>query len=272
MSSRDRVQSQGEDRGHWPPGTRDTSERRFLEGPRSRLEEAIRVGKIAAEFIRGFRGLHFVGPAVTIFGSARFGEDHPYYALARQTGAAIGRNGFAIITGGGPGVMEAGNRGARDAGALSIGCNIKLPMEQDPNPYLDRFLEFKYFFVRKVMLVKYSEAFVICPGGFGTLDELFETLTLIQTEKIERFPVVLMGTDYWQPMIDFMRTRMVEGRTICAEDIDLLHITDDPAEAARYIGGVSGRASDQERRRGPNPVLGESRPRSPGGQSPKPTG
>ena len=156
--------------------------------------------RIFAELVRGFRALHFLGPCITVFGSARFEEGNPHYELAREMGRRIGRMGFTVMTGGGPGVMEAANRGARDVGACSIGCNIALPQEQEPNPYLDRFIEFEYFFVRKLMLVKYSYAFVVLPGGFGTLDEVFEVATLIQTRKIESFPCVLMGLDYWAPL------------------------------------------------------------------------
>jgi uncharacterized protein (TIGR00730 family) len=155
--------------------------------------------------------------------------------MAREMGARISALGFTVMTGGGPGIMEAANRGARDAGGPSIGCNIQLPMEQKPNPYVDRFIEFKYFFVRKVMLVKYSYAFVVMPGGFGTLDELFEALTLIQTAKISRFPIVLMGRDFWQPMLDFMRDRLLTSGTISPADVDLLIVTDSPEEAAAAI-------------------------------------
>ncbi len=214
-------------------------ELQFLEGPQSRLFEAVRAFKILVEFIRGFRRLHFVGPCVTIFGSARFQEDHPSYQLARETARRLALGGFTIMTGGGPGIMEAANRGARDVGGRSIGCNIILPMEQAPNPFIDLCIEFKYFFVRKVMLVKYSYAFVILPGGFGTLDELFETLTLIQTRKIHDFPVVLMGRSYWQPMLDFLRDTMAAEGTIDPADIDRLTVTDDPAEAARVIAEVA---------------------------------
>ncbi len=219
----------------WGKGTRSPEERRFLEGPRRRLSEFFRACRIFAEFIKGFRALHFVGPCVTVFGSARFKDDHKYYAMAREIGARISGLGFTVMTGGGPGIMEAANRGAREAGGPSIGCNIQLPMEQKPNPYLDKFIEFKYFFVRKVMLVKYSYAFVVMPGGFGTLDELFEALTLIQTAKISRFPIILMGRDFWQPMLDFMRDRLLAGGTISASDVDLLLITDSAEEAAAAI-------------------------------------
>lgn len=207
----------------------------FLEGPRPRLTEALMAMRVFIEFIRGFRTLHFVGPCVTVFGSARFAEDHPYYKLASAMGARLSRMGFTVMTGGGPGIMEAANRGAKETGGRSIGCNIILPFEQKPNPYVDRFIDFRYFFVRKVMLVKYSYAFVIMPGGFGTLDELYEALTLIQTGKIKSFPVVLMGTDFWAPMLTFLRERLIRDRTISPTDVDLLFVTDSVEEAAAYI-------------------------------------
>lgn len=221
--------------GGWPnaPGNDDVVT--FLSGPRSRLSEARRVVRIAAEFIRGFRRLHFLGPCVTVFGSARFGEDHPSYILARQVGQEIARAGLVTMTGGGPGVMEGANRGAKEAGGLSIGCNIQLPHEQEPNPYLDRFVDFRYFFVRKVMLVKYSSAFLVLPGGFGTMDELFEALTLVQTGKIDSFPIVLMGTDYWAPLLAFMRDTLGGAGTISLGDLDLLTVTDDPAVAMAAV-------------------------------------
>ncbi len=191
--------------------------------------------RIGADFIRGFRGLHFVGPCVTVFGSARFQEDHRYYAMAREMGRRLGRAGFTVLTGGGPGIMEAANRGARDVGAPSIGCNIVLPKEQKPNPYVDRWLEFRYFFVRKVMLVKYSYAFVVLPGGFGTMDEIFECATLIQTGKISNFPLILMGTDYWQPLHDLIYRDMVREATILPADAERLLFTDSPDEAMDRI-------------------------------------
>jgi uncharacterized protein (TIGR00730 family) len=193
------------------------------------------VARIGRELIRGFRALHFVGPCVTVFGSARFSEDHAYYALAREMGRRISGLGLTTMTGGGPGIMEAANRGARDVGGASIGCNIVLPAEQKPNPYLDRFITFRYFFVRKVMLVKYSVAFVVMPGGFGTLDELFEAATLVQTRKITSFPIVLMGVAYWAPLLDFIRGTLLANGAIAAEDIDLLTITDSVAEAETAI-------------------------------------
>ncbi|HET9298548.1 MAG TPA: TIGR00730 family Rossman fold protein [Candidatus Polarisedimenticolaceae bacterium] len=219
----------------WGKGTRNPEEGRFLAGPRSRLEELRRAFRIWWEFLRGVRALHFVGPCVTVFGSARFTEDHAYYGLAREVGGRLARAGFTVMTGGGPGIMEGANRGAREAGGRSIGCNIQLPHEQRPNPYLDLFVEFPHFFVRKVMLVKYSYAFVALPGGFGTLDEIFETVVLIQTGKIQHFPVVLMGSDYWTPLLTFVRDTMLPARTVSPEDPGILTVTDDPAEAVETI-------------------------------------
>lgn len=186
------------------------------------------------DFIHGFRGLHFVGPCITVFGSARFTETHRYYALAREVGAALAKVGFTVMTGGGPGIMEAANRGAFEAGGTSIGCNIILPFEQKPNLFIHKMLEFRYFFVRKTMLVKYSYGFVVLPGGVGTMDELFEALTLIQTGKIRNFPVVLMGRQYYQPLIEFMQD-MIRERTISASDLDLLLVTDSVDEALAHI-------------------------------------
>ena len=208
---------------------------RFLEGPRTRRFELMRVLRIGWEFVQGFRKLHFVGPCVTVFGSARFEEDHRYYELARAAGGALAKKGFTVMTGGGPGVMEAANRGAHEVGGKSIGCNIQLPFEQEANPYVDDWIDFRYFFVRKVMLVKYSYAFVIMPGGFGTMDEIFETLTLIQTGKIHDFPVVVMGTDYWQPILDYMHDNMVAEGTISPEDLDLLCPTDSIDEMLEIV-------------------------------------
>ena len=211
------------------------SEHHLLKGPRLRREELWTTIKIFVEFIRGFRRLHFIGPCVTVFGSARFDENHEYYKLTQEVGKKLAKAGFAVMTGGGPGIMEAANRGAREGGGLSLGCNIELPMEQVPNPYLDRFVEFNYFFVRKVMLVKYSDAFIVMPGGFGTLDEVFETAVLIQTGKIEKFPVIIMGRKFWEPMRDFIYESLIAGGTISPEDLDLIHVTDDPDEAISII-------------------------------------
>ncbi len=186
------------------------------------------------EFVKGFRALHFVGPCVTVFGSARFSQDHPYYAMARTVGQRLSMMGFTVMTGGGPGIMEAANRGARDVGGPSVGCNIVLPREQKINAYLDRWVTFRYFFIRKVMLVKYSYAFVVMPGGMGTMDELFEAATLIQTKKIESFPVVLLGKDYWRPLLEFL-DEMVRVGTIAAADLRLLLFTDSVDEAMAHI-------------------------------------
>jgi uncharacterized protein (TIGR00730 family) len=192
------------------------------------------VFQIVREMIRGFRILHFVGPCVSVFGSARFKEDHPYYDLARSVGRNLAQIGFTVMTGGGPGIMEAANRGAKDVGGTSVGCNILLPKEQKPNPYLDRWLTFRYFFVRKVMLVKYSYAFIVMPGGLGTLDELFEAATLIQTGKILNFPVVLMGRQFWNSLEDLLK-QMVDVGTIAPADLDLLLITDSVDEAMAHL-------------------------------------
>lgn len=207
----------------------------FLAGPRSRRSELMEVVRIAREFIRGFRAFHFLGPTVTVFGSARFKEGHPYYECAREVGKRLARAGFVTMTGGGPGIMEAANRGAREAGGVSVGSNIILPHEQAPNPYVDVFVDFEYFFVRKLMLVKYSLAFIIMPGGFGTLDEMFETAVLEQTDKLHDFPLVLMGVDYWQPLMSFLRDTLVSNGTIDPTDPDLFFLTDDPAEAVAHV-------------------------------------
>lgn len=209
-------------------------EKKFLEGRSSRLRELKYLFGVLMQFLKGMRALHFVGPCVTVFGSARFKEDHPYYKLARKVSAEIGKMGFAIMSGGGPGIMEAANRGARDVGALSVGCNIILPHEQHENPYLDKFVNIEYFFVRKEILRKYSFAFVVLPGGFGTLDEFFETLTLIQTGKIERFPIVVMGKEFHQDIIRHIE-RMITEKTISEEDMDLLLFSDSVEEVVEHI-------------------------------------
>jgi uncharacterized protein (TIGR00730 family) len=215
-----------------PPAGAD--DRFFLEGPHSRLREVLLLGRVVRDFIKGFRVLHFVGPCVTIFGSARFGESHPHYALAREIGDRVARLGFTVMTGGGPGLMEAANRGAREAGGHSVGCNIELPLEQAPNAYLDRYVTCHYFFVRKVLLFKYSYAFVALPGGLGTLDELTEALTLIQTGKIHEYPVILIGTSYWQPFVALLREMLTHG-AVGPSDLDLLIVTDDLDEAMRHL-------------------------------------
>ena len=228
-----------EQEARWGKVPTGPGEIHFLEGPHSRTNEFLRVMNIAKEFIQGFRTLHFVGPCVTVFGSARFKPDHRFYEMARGVGAELARKGFTVMTGGGPGIMEAANRGAKDIGGRSVGCNIELPKEQSPNPYLDVMVTFKHFYVRKVMLVKYSYGFVVMPGGYGTMDEMFETLTLIQTGKISDFPIVLMGQDYWKPLIDFVKGGLVHEGTIDPRDADKLILTDDPVVAAEKIFQVS---------------------------------
>jgi len=213
------------------PGADD---RYLLEGPHSRRREMGILLRALRDFLRGFRALHFIGPAVTIFGSARFGETHPHYALAREVGRRVSALGFTVMTGGGPGLMEAANRGAFESGGLSVGCNVDLPLEQAPNQYLHRWVTCHYFFVRKVLLFKYSYGFVVMPGGLGTLDELTEALTLIQTGKIHEFPVVLIGTTYWQPFIQLLREMIVHG-AVSETDIDLLKVTDDLDEAMAHL-------------------------------------
>jgi uncharacterized protein (TIGR00730 family) len=219
-----------------PPSPRDARhiDLSFLEGPRSRWREFASVLSIAAEFIRGFRTLHFVGPCVTFFGSARFKEDHPYYEAARELARRVGQVGFTIMTGGGPGIMEAANRGARDAGARSIGCNIVLPHEQYANPFLDISLTFERFFVRKVLLLKYSVAFVVMPGGAGTVDELFETITLIQTGKVENFPILLYGRDYWGPTLAQIDRMVAEG-TLGRRELSFVFVANDVEEATLLL-------------------------------------
>ncbi len=219
----------------WGKASPSREERLFLEGPQSRSFELAKAFKIFRELIRGFRQLHFVGPCITVFGSARFPETHPYYALTRQLGAAIAQAQFTVMTGGGPGLMEAANRGAKDANGVSIGCNIVLPHEYKPNPWVDKWVDFHYFFVRKLMLVKYSYGFVATPGGYGTLDELFEVATLIQTGKIENFPVVLLGTDYWTKLLAFLREPCLTTAAIDPQDLDQFLVTDSPKEAVAFI-------------------------------------
>jgi uncharacterized protein (TIGR00730 family) len=212
------------------------SEQQFLAGKRDRGDDLESAVRIFLEFLRGFE--FFAGldrPCVTVFGSARFAPGHRYYEMARQLGNELAKSGFAVMTGGGPGIMEAANRGAREAGGVSLGCNIILPKEQHANPYLDRFIEMDHFFVRKVILVKYSRAFVVMPGGLGTLDEAFETLTLIQCKKLQHFPIVAMGSEFWDQMRTFVRGALVTEKTISPEDLDLLQVTDSPETAVRYI-------------------------------------
>ena len=234
-----------------------SSEFLFLRGPRLRRRELRTILRVAREFLRGFRTLHFVGPCVTVFGSARIAETEPAYVAARAVAARLGEMGFTIMTGGGPGIMEAGNRGAKDVGANSVGCTIELPKEQSSNPYLDVEVSFEHFFVRKVMLVKYSYAFVVGQGGFGTGDEMFEALTLIQTGKIEQFPVVLMGVDYWSDLVGQIEEMVAKGM-ISRSDLDLLMVTDDPEEAAAYINEHAVQQFKIGDRLRPLRVLGES--------------
>ncbi|HJT80628.1 MAG TPA: TIGR00730 family Rossman fold protein [Chthoniobacterales bacterium] len=206
----------------------------FLEGPKSRFEEFFTLLRVLKDFLRGFRVLHFVGPCVTVFGSARVASTDGHYELARRIGAAIARLGFTVMTGGGPGIMEAANRGAREVGGRSVGCGIELPQEQKLNEFLDRAVVLNYFFVRKALLIKYSYAFVVLPGGSGTLDEFFEALTLVQTKKIRNFPVVIMGTDYWRELLGFI-TKMADTGMIGRDDLDLIFATDSVEEAVAHI-------------------------------------
>lgn len=214
---------------------REEVERRYLAGPQSRRFELLHALRIFAEYFRGLRALHFVGPCVTVFGSARLGEGHPAYALARETGALLAKSGFTVMTGAGPGTMEAANRGAKEAGGMSVGCNVELPEEQPPNPYLDRIITFRHFFVRKVMLVKYSYGFVAVTGGLGTLDEVFEAATLIQTRKIAGFPIVLLGHDFWGPVLDVLRRQLVGEHTVDAADLDRFYVTNSAADAVAHV-------------------------------------
>jgi len=206
----------------------------YLDGPKSRGYELSFAWRVFKQFIRGFRSLHFMGPCVTVFGSARFKEDHPYYIQARELGKRIAGLGMTTMTGGGPGIMEAANRGAFESGGQSVGCNIQLPFEQVENPYLHKSVTFEHFFVRKVLLVKYSYAFIIMPGGFGTMDELFETLTLVQTKTINQFPIVLFGTAYFEPLMTAIR-EMERAETISPGDMNLVLVTDSFDEAMDHI-------------------------------------
>jgi uncharacterized protein (TIGR00730 family) len=206
----------------------------FLEGPKSRFEETITLLRVLRDFLRGFRVLHFVGPCVTVFGSARVPATSPYYDLARQVGTGIAQLGFTVMTGGGPGIMEAANRGAKDVGGRSVGCGIELPQEQKLNTFLDRAVILHHFFVRKALLVKYSYAFVVLPGGAGTLDEFFEALTLIQTGKIRNFPIVILGKEYWRELLQFI-DKMAANGMIDSADLELIYATDSVEEAIEHI-------------------------------------
>ncbi len=233
-------------------------DRALLSGPNRRLRDLQLLWSVAKDFMTGFRGLHFVGPCITVFGSARFDENHRYYQMARDMGAAIARMGFTVLTGGGPGIMEAANRGAKDAGGRSVGCNIRLPFEQSHNPYLDRWVTMEHFFVRKTLLIKYSYGFIIMPGGFGTMDEMFEALTLIQTKKLKSFPIVIMGSDFWPEMRHFM-DHMLKGATISPEDLDLIKWTDSVDEAVAHLQEKAVTQFGLRRSRIPksSPLLGE---------------
>jgi uncharacterized protein (TIGR00730 family) len=207
---------------------------KFLDGPQSRLRDIWFVIKVIFQFIKGFRTLHFVGPCITVFGSARFNQEHEYYKAARSLSGKVAKLGFTIMTGGGPGIMEAANRGAKDVGGRSVGCNIELPFEQVPNPYLDATVDIGYFFVRKVLLLKYSYGFVVLPGGFGTLDELFESLTLIQTGKIAKFPIAIYSKGFHQELTDYIE-HMYKTGTISDHDKHLYLVSDDENEIVEHI-------------------------------------
>ena len=206
----------------------------YLEGPKSRGYELNFAWRVFRQFMKGFRQLHFTGPCITVFGSARFKDDHPYYIKAREFGKRIAELGFTTMTGGGPGIMEAANRGAFENNGKSVGCNIQLPFEQHENPYMHKSVTFEHFFVRKVLLVKYSYAFIIMPGGFGTMDEFFETLTLVQTKSITQFPIVLFGKEYYQPLLDNIEWMAQQG-TISKEDMNLVLVTDNVDQAMEHI-------------------------------------
>ena len=209
-------------------------ESRFLSGPRSRFKELLFTFRVQYSFIRAFRKMHFIGPCVTVFGSARFDVTNPFYKKAEEVGAALANMGFTVMTGGGPGIMEAANKGAYEAGGYSVGCNIILPFEQKPNPYLHKWINIRYFFVRKFLLIKYSYAFVVMPGGMGTLDELFESITLIQTKMIQNFPVVIFGSEYHKELCEHIRI-MAENESISPKDMELLFVTDSVEEMAEHI-------------------------------------
>ncbi len=211
-----------------------TEESKFLRGPLSRFKELFFTFRVQFSFIKAFRKMHFIGPCVTVFGSARFEPDNIYYQQAEKVGAALANLGFTVMTGGGPGIMEAANKGAYEAGGYSVGCNIILPFEQKPNPYLHKWIDIRYFFVRKFLLIKYSYAFVVMPGGMGTLDELFESITLIQTKMIQDFPVVIFGSEYHKELCQHIQI-MAENESISPEDMKLLFVTDSVEEMAEHI-------------------------------------
>lgn len=236
------------------------SEIKFLEGPQSRWRDFRFSINVAREFIKGFRTLHFVGPCVCIYGSARFKEDHKYYKQASELAGKIAKLGFSIMTGGGPGIMEAANRGAREVGGRSVGCNIQLPFEQSGNPYLDKWVSIKYFFVRKTLLIKYSYAFVVMPGGFGTLDELFESLTLVQTGKLQEFPIIVFGKEYHEKLMAYVDNLKEQG-TISPDDLKYIHYTDDMDEVVAICKSVIDKHNLTYERKKYFKVLGENKNR-----------
>lgn len=236
----------------------ETADSSLLSGPRTRIHDLATLIRVGKDLLRGFRALHFAGPCITIFGSARTKPATEYYELARKMGEACARLGFTVVTGGGPGIMQAGNQGAFEAGGRSIGVNIELPFEQEANPYVQKSIEMRYFFTRKVILVKYSYGFVVMPGGAGTMDEMFETMTLIQCGKLKDFPIVLMGKDYWQPLMEFVY-KMAEAGTISPDDPDLIFFTDDVEEAVAHLKRHAVRQFGLRRKKMPKPsrLLGE---------------
>lgn len=236
----------------------ETDDQTLLSGPSSRIHNLMTLFRVGKDLLTAFRALHFAGPCVTIFGSARTRPGTRYYEMARQMGAECARLGFTVMTGGGPGIMQAGNQGAFEIGGRSIGINIELPFEQELNPYVQKSVTMRYFFTRKVVLVKYSYAFIVMPGGAGTLDEMFETMTLIQTGKLKGFPIILMGRDYWQPLMDFVY-RMAEEGMISPDDPELIFFTDDVKEAAAHLQRHAVRQFGLRKKRQPHPikVLGE---------------
>jgi hypothetical protein len=225
----------------WGKRAQSLRTEKYLKQPSRLWDNLYRTHLIATEFMRGSFMFRNEGPCVTVFGSARFPEDHPFYQLGVDVGAALASAGYTVMTGGGPGIMEAANRGARESGGRSLGCNIKLPFEQQPNPYLDKWITFHHFFIRKVMLVKHSCAFIVLPGGFGTLDEVFETATLIQTKIIQRFPIILMGDGYWSELYDFMDKALIGQETISDRDRDIFLRVRTPEEAIQSIHEITGK-------------------------------
>jgi uncharacterized protein (TIGR00730 family) len=224
-----------------------TEDEKLLERPDAAFlgTDPWRALRILGEFVEGFDAMARVGRAVTVFGSARTRTDDPVYEIAREIGRRLADAGYAVITGGGPGAMEAANRGCREGGGLSVGCNIELPHEQGMNRYVDLGVEFRYFFARKVMFMKYADGFIILPGGFGTLDELFEALTLIQTGKVRHFPIVLIGRSYWAGLLDWIRETLLANGAVAEGDLELFHVTDDPAEAVRIVGALRAAGGDR---------------------------